>query len=169
MSRNDVRLKDAGGQNTQVTWTWQVASQASVPLIKAGEFAIQTSAGSPYAILMTDTLPVTNSTTGTGTLWLGLAVKDSTETASVDGTVELLIPNPNHVYAAIAKTATDVNTAAKILALQGDRVVMDLTAAKITVDVSAGDAAGNGLVVVGGDPSKSEVWFMVRNAATILE
>lgn len=169
MARNDIRLKDAGGQNTAATWRWQVLAQASTPLIKVGEPAIQTGAGSPYAILATDTLPVANSTTGTGTLWLGVAEKDSTETASVDGLVELFVPNPNHVYAGKVKVAGSANTAAKILLLQGDRIVLDLTSTVFTVDSAAGDGAGNGIVVVGGDPLNDELWFMIRNCATILE
>jgi len=61
--------------------------------------------------------------------FVGIVRKESTETSTVDGKVEVttLIPVKT-VLRAKATTTTNVNTAAKLLALMNDWVTFDLTA-----------------------------------------
>jgi len=98
----------------------------------------------------------------------GLAKSDSTETASVAGSVQVWLPFSNLLYSGLAKTAASANTDAEILALMYKRVYLDLaTVVTLTVDESATDAATNGIVIVGGDSKTSTLWFAVAPGATI--
>lgn len=156
MSKGDISIVDRGGLNTVPTYRWQ--TEAASTAINAGEPCKIKSAGSPYAILCVDA----DITLGTDTQFLGIAASTSTHTASADGVVDLYIPYPWLVYEAKAKTAASVDTQAEIDALCGDRKIFDVTSSVWTVDEAAADAVGNMLLVIGGDPVKKTLRFMLQ-------
>lgn len=113
-------------------------------------------------------LPMVDGDGSTSQRFTGLAKNTSTDTASVAGLVTLWLPLPGLVYAAKSKTASNSNTAAKIQALFGKRVVFDLTASVWSVDDGAADAVANCVVITGGDFNTSTLWFVYRNTGTML-
>jgi len=159
MAKFNVRIVDQAGHNVIPTVKWQ--TEANATAILAGEPVKLKAAGSPYVIPLADAEPAI----GTTTQVVGIAASDSTQTASADGSVEVYIPLPGVVYSAKAKTASTVDTQAELDALVGDNVVFDLTGTAYTVDAAAGNAAGNGIQIVGGNPSTTEVYFTIRPSA----
>lgn len=98
----------------------------------------------------------------------GIAKNTSTDTASVAGVVTIWLPLPGYVYASKSKDLTATNTAAKISALFGKRVVLDVTSSLWSVDTAAADAAVNMVTIVGGDYQTSSVYFTYKNTGTLL-
>lgn len=94
----------------------------------------------------------------------GMAKDVSTDTASATGTVNVYAPLPGVVY--IGKDKASTATQAGIDALVGKRVVFDLTSTTWTVDSAASDATTNGLLIVGGNPTTSELEFIVTSAVS---
>jgi hypothetical protein len=155
---NDVKIKDSAGPVS--TWTWQVDSSAT--LIYPGDPVKLSSAGSPFVIKLATGEPII----GTTTQVVGIAATQSTNTAAAAGTVSVYIPVPGTVYSCKATTFANVNTAAELNALVGDRVTFDLSTATFTVDEDETDAATSGLQIVGGDYLNGDVYFTIRPAAT---
>ena len=154
---NDVKIKDSAGPVS--TWTWQV--DASATLIYPGDPVKLSSAGSPLVIKLADNEPVI----GTTTQVVGIAATESTNTSAVAGTVSVYIPAPGTIYSCKATTLTNVDTAAELNALVGDRVLFDLSTATFTVDENAGDTATYGIQIVGGDPANGDIYFIIRSSA----
>lgn len=163
MSTGDIYVKDPGGFNSLPVQTWQVLGNTAT-VINPGEPVKVGAAGSKYALAITDGEGVI----GTSVAEIGLATKASTQTATVDGTVDVQLFMPGAIYAGKAKSSTAANTTAKILALQGKRVIWDLTTGVYTVDTAASDNANNALLIVGGDPTSNTVFFIVRTNITLL-
>lgn len=159
MSTNDIRVKDVGGLNVLPTRVCQ--TEAGATAIAVGEPVKLKSSGSPYVIPVADAEPVI----GTTTEVVGIAKSASTHTASANGTVEVFVPNAQTVFAAKAKSAAAADTLAEILALENDRVLLDLTSSVYTVDTAAGDSATSGIEIVGGNFETSEIYFKFRPSA----
>lgn len=106
--------------------------------------------------------------TATNTHFAGLAKSASTETAAAAGTVQVWSPIPGILYKAKAKSAAAADTAAEIRALANKRVILDLTATVWTVDTAATDAITNGVIIEGGDPFTSSVYFTISPNVTFL-
>jgi len=159
MAKLDVRIHDTAGYNVIPTQTWQVDSNST---ILAGEPVKLSAAGSPFVVRLADNEPAI----GTTTQVIGITASDATATATARGTVEVYLPLPGVIYKAKATTAANVDTQAEINALCGDRVLFDLVGSTFTVDEDAGDAAGNGIQIVGGDPKNTEIYFTVRPGST---
>jgi hypothetical protein len=113
-------------------------------------------------------VPMVDGDGAIGQNFTGIAKNDSTDTATVAGTVDLWLPLPGYIYAAKSKLSTDVNTAAKLLTFFRKRVVFDLTSSLWTVDSAATDALVNCVTIIGGDYRTSTVYFAYKNAGTIL-
>lgn len=113
-------------------------------------------------------VPMVDGDGTTSQRFTGIAKSDSTETASVAGSVTLWMPLPGYVYAAKAKTASTANTQALVTALFGKRVVFDLTSSLWTVDAAAADAAANMLVIVGGDYNTQTLYFTYKYTGSML-
>lgn len=94
-------------------------------------------------------------------LFTGIAKTVSTDTASLAGSVETIIPLPGIEYSGVPKVSGSVNTIAKLQALQGKRVVFDLTGTTWSIDTAAGDASTNCVVIIGGDILSNQVHFIV--------
>lgn len=97
----------------------------------------------------------------TSQLFSGLSKSVSTDTASAAGSVELYLPLAGLLYNGSPKVAGSANTEAKILALCGKRIVLDLTGGAWTVDTAAADDIGNAVVIVGGNPNDDIVYFAI--------
>jgi hypothetical protein len=98
----------------------------------------------------------------TSQVFTGIAKSTSTDTASAAGQVFVWLPIPSTVYSGFAKSATAADTQAEIDALQGKRVVFDLTTGDWTVDTGASDNVANGLLIMGGDYRTSTIYFIMR-------
>lgn len=114
-------------------------------------------------------IPMVDADGSTSQVFTGIAKSTSNDTASVAGTVQLIMPLPGIIYAAKAKSATGANTQAKINALLYGRFVFDLTgtvgpglSGQWTVDTAAGDGSTNCLVIVGGEYQTNTVYFIYQ-------
>ena len=143
MAKANISIVDTGGKN--VTPVIVCNTEANATAIYAGEPVKFKSAGSKYVIPVADAEPLI----GTTVAVVGIAASDSTQTASVDGTVEVYLVDSSTVLRAKAKTSSTADTAAEVIALKGKRVVFDLTSTQYTVDAAYTDGATNGLLIVG--------------------
>ena len=76
---------------------------------------------------------------------VGVAATTSTETASVDGTVDVVPASANQIWKIAPKVAASWDTQAEYNALVGARVLIDNTAGVYTL--LASDGASNGCIV----------------------
>ena len=162
MSRNDIKHIDTAGLN--VVPTRKFLTEAAATAILQGEPVKFKALGARYVIPLADA----DGVIGTMTPIVGIAASDSTQTASADGSVEVYLPIPGVVYEIKAKTAASADTQAEIDALTLDRAIIDLTSSTYTLDATGTDVVTAPFVIVGGDPSKSTLWFTIRSSATIL-
>lgn len=77
---------------------------------------------------------------------VGIAATTSTQTASANGSVEIVPLSNQYTYLVAPKTASTWNTQTKYNDLVGKRVTIDLTSSTYTVNAT--DSSGNGLVVM---------------------
>lgn len=160
MAIANIRIVNAGG--SWVVPTLKFLGEAAATAMYAGEPVKAKAAGSKYAIPLADAEPVI----GTTTRVLGIAATSSTQTASADGEVYVYDANDTQiVYAAKAKSSAAADTQAEIDALIGKRVLLDLTSSTYTVDTATADGNTNGVIIVGGNPDTSEIYFQFRPAA----
>lgn len=101
-------------------------------------------------------------------LFTGIAKTVSTDTAAAAGAVETFLPLPGIIYSAKAKVSTNANTVALIQALQGKRVVFDLTGTAWTIDTAAGDASTNCVVIIGGEYQTSSIHFIYGSSGSLI-
>ena len=104
---------------------------------------------------------------------VGIVAKTSTEGSTTDGEVEITQIDGGRTWLrADATTSTNIDTAAKLLALQGDYVTFDLTAVtgtngKFTVDENEGDDPNvHGLMIITGDFNKGTLDVLPHALAT---
>lgn len=159
MARLDVRLAQEGGKNAPAH-TYQVVAAGTDILV--GEPVMQTTAGDRYVVPVADGGPVV----GTN-VFVGVSDSNSDQTASADGEVVVGIPQEGQTYYCKAKTYSNVDTAAKIKALQNKRVPFDLTAGVYTVDTAAADSANNIIQIVDGDPATGVLLIQFRQSGTL--
>ena len=85
-------------------------------------------------------------------LMLGIAVAESTETASADGVVKVEMVGPGTILRGKATTAANIDTAAELKLLLLDTVAFDLTTVYFTIDEDEGDDPNvHGLMILDGD------------------
>lgn len=130
-------FENANGSKMPGSLKYAVASGTTAS-ITAGE-PVQKLAGAAYA-----TLAQTNFPTATLRV-VGVASSNSNETATADGTVDVIPATNGQIWLANPKVAATWNTQAKYNALIGSRVLIDLTTATFTI--LATDSAGNGCIV----------------------
>jgi len=99
--------------------------------------------------------------------FVGIAIDESTETSSADGTVNVLIPVPGQtVLRCKATTAGNIDTAAKLLALRQNSVTFDVTSLTQTVDEDETDDPNvHGLMIIGGDIVAGTIDFVINQNA----
>jgi len=163
MSFQDLKIVERGSGKVQVRLVDDRTTSGASATIKAGEPVKQAADGSPFVILCANGDPEQ----GTDK-FVGIALKESTETSTVDGEVEVFVPATNTVIEGKATTAANVDTQAEIDALVGDVVCLDLTTGTFTIDEDEGnDDNVHGFIIVGGDPVKGTL--RVTCKAAILE
>lgn len=87
---------------------------------------------------------------------VGVAAGTSTESVTVDGTVDVIPASPGQTWLIKPNVAATWNTQAKYNLLQGARVLIDNTAGVYTI--LAADGASNGCIVEYLDVSKYPGW-----------
>lgn len=104
-------------------------------------------------------IPMVDADGTTSQLFSGIAKSTSTDTAAASGLVQLWAPVPGLIYRGNSKTASSANTQALIDGLLYKRVIFDLTGSNWSVDDAASNADTNCLVILGGIPTTSEIFF----------
>jgi hypothetical protein len=100
---------------------------------------------------------------------IGIATTESTDTAAAAGYVDVAVLKGGEMLSILAKSASAMNTAAKIKAIANDFLVFDLAGTAWTIDTATGHVAANGLIATGtGEPENSRVYAWVRAAATFI-
>ena len=152
--------------DTVPTLLVQTASGGGV--LEVGMIAKFSSNGSPYAIPCVDA----DHTIGTDTAMYGLVSKSSTHTSGDDGVVEIYKPLPGIEYRGYATTAANIDTKAKLDALLGDRVTIDVSATTSagdwTIDEDDGEGQTKAFQMLKGDKDKGTIDFLIRSGATYL-
>ena len=165
MALNDVRIREKNDGFVRVIPVQDRTTSGASATIKAGEPVKMAADGSPYALLLATGDPEI----GTDQM-LGIAVSESTETASADGEVSVFVPGPNSVLECAATTAANVDAQSEIDALVNDCVTFDLTGTTFTIDEDEGnDDNVHGLRIVGGDPNRQVLYFVVKPKAMSLD
>jgi hypothetical protein len=143
MARGDMRYL----KGTFVPQKFMVKS-GSAASIKAGEPVIQNTAGDAEYV------KIGGSTITTSDTFVGIALTDSTDTASADGEVYVVLTGPSTVYRAYAKTKSSLSTANML-----NKVILDLTSSNWTIDEST---TTNGLCqMVAMNTTTGEVDFII--------
>ena len=157
MALGDVRIVSPGGNNLPPSQKFLVAAAATT--INAGEPVAITGT---FAIPLADALPTTASP-----IMVGIASSTSTQTASTVGEVWVDLAVDGLVLECAALSFAAVDTQAEIDAMLNNLVLFNLASGVYTIDTAV-VAAGNGLRIVGGNPTQGSVQVLVRSSATAL-
>lgn len=143
MARGDIRV--CRGPLVYQRFLVKAGAAAS---IKAGEPVVQNIGGDAEYVV----IPTANVTTGD--TFVGIAVSDSSDTASADGYVDVAMPTFGTVYRGNAKTKASLADSQRLT-----KVVIDLTSSTFTIDEST---TSNGLCqIVDFNSTTGEVDFVV--------
>lgn len=149
MSLGDVVLHKDPSFGSIGSSSHQVASGAAAT-INAGEFVLKT-LGSQYVVAWGNT--TAKPVVGTDFL-AGLSASTSTDTASANGTVEIIPLVPGQVFLMNPATAATWDTQAEYNALVGDRVLLSSGSVGGAQTILATDGSTNGFVVENLDITK---------------
>jgi hypothetical protein len=163
MAENDIKIIAYPGQTMKFPAEDRTVSTQSYTM-KPGEPVKMAGTGNNFAYLLATGDPEI----GTDNL-LGIVAKESTETATVDGYIEVQLVIPGlTVMEGKATTSTNINTQAKLDALIFDQVTFDLTTVYFTIDEDEGtDPNSHGLVILGGDIEKFTLKVALHANASI--
>ena len=162
MAKGDVRIVDSPYSNAP-TYKFQVDNRTTT-----SDTAIY--AGEPVKVYGVETgnyvYHMANGDPEIGTdIMVGITASDSTETSTVNGTVEVYLPLPGIIYRCAATTGS--NLAVGILL---DTVTFDLTSTTYTIDEDEGsDENVHGLRIVGYDDDADTVDFIIKPAVTLID
>ncbi len=162
MARRDLLLQSSkNGSGYPGTKT--VLTTASATTLLSGEPVLRV-LGDPTCTPMQ-----TNSPVVAPTFLEGIASTDSTHTASVAGSCQVVPINEQDVWLISPKTASDIDTQAKYDALVGNRVLIDLSGGVYTCLTS--DSSANGCVIqplnIASVPGKVAIRFRAGVSCTI--
>lgn len=132
-----ILLEQASSQGGRGARLYNIPSASAV--VNAGE-PVQTVLGSPWVSPC-----ATNAGTTTTDFIVGIAATTSNNSATANGTVNVIPINNGQTWLISPKTSATWDTQAEYDALVGDRVTIDLTSSSYTLNAT--DAAGNGCVV----------------------
>lgn len=164
MARGDITLRTPSADQFSIR---AIVAAGAVQTINAGEPTIGADATAASWTGAVKIAADADPTTASGHRFTGIAKSDSSDTVATAGYVDVWLPMPGTVYTGKAKTSTNANTQAKIDGLKFKRVVFDLTSSSWTVDTAAADALANGVVIIGGDYTKSTINFLVIPSVSI--
>ena len=146
MSFDDVKIVKNPGTAYKYNVSDRTTSSASAT-IKAGE-PVKPYSTNEFVVIIEDGDPEISTDQ-----FIGVAKKESTETSTVDGTVEIVTIIPmSTVLRAKATTAANIDTASELLGLLNDWVTFDVSTGAFTIDENEGsDPNIHGLQIIGGD------------------
>lgn len=159
MGTNDIKvLKGKYGVE-------QFRTEANVTLgVGPGDAMIVGGTGTNYAAIMVDGGP----TRGTN-VFIGITESASSNTASVDGVVNIQLVGPGTILQGKATTVANINTDAKLLGILNDVTNFDRSAATaagvLTIDetnTTAGKSSTLSLVIISGDIVKGTLRVAVQ-------
>ena len=159
MALADITIVDPAGQKFPPARQFRTESGGTT--INAGEPCKVGGTGNNYVVPLGDGEPEISAD-----VVVGVASTTSTETASADGVVDVLLALPGVVFRCDATTPANIDTDAELLAILNDRVTFDLTAGVYTVDEDEGDDADHGLRIIGGDIVNGTLDFFFRSSGT---
>ncbi len=114
-------------------------------------------------------VPMVDADGTTAQFFTGIATVNSTDTAGAAGVVTTWLPLPGLVYSCAAKDSTTFDTASEIKIAYQKCALFDLTSVTWSIDVAASnDKKVNCIVIVGGDPNTSTVYFYYAPKGTML-
>lgn len=158
MAVNDIKVI----QNPGMTREYKVNDRDTSTVaetIKAGEPVGQST---NYVVALDDDAPIIDGSVAAGIKSMaGIARNTSNETASADGVVDVTIVNPMTTVMRGKATATNANTAAKLLLLLNDVVSFGLSATiyagsgVYTIDEADSDQNVQGLMIIDGSADAS--------------
>jgi len=161
MSLGDISIISPGGQHFVPSMRFR--TEANTTVANPGEPVGVGGTGTNYVAVLADAKPIISDAN-----FAGIAASLSTQTASADGVVDVLLPVLGVVYACKAKTASTFDTDAEILAVLNDNVYLDLTSGVYTVDVANASAGGTGTFrIVGGDAASATVYMVAHMSGSI--
>lgn len=161
MAKNDIKILEPKDGSTRTYVVEDRTTSSASATIKVGEpVKVRGAEGGNDVIILATGDPEI----GTDIV-VGIAMSESTETSTVDGTVEVFIPTPgSSLLRCRATTPANVNTAAKRLALLNDTVTFDLTGTTFTVNENEGvDDNVHGLVIVDINTSNGDIDFVIKS------
>lgn len=152
LNQNSMMGRGARRYNVEAGAT---AIYAGEPVARALGAAVVTAAATNTPVVATD-------------YYAGIAMTNSTQTASAAGVVDVLPIESGTTYLISPKVAATFDTQAEYDALVGDRVLIDLTAGSYTL--LASDGATYGCVIMPLDISKypGKIAFAFRNGVSDL-
>lgn len=158
MASGDITILENNSTSGRGSRKYNVAAGATA--IYAGE-PVARALGAVSVTIMATNKPVV------GTDYLaGVAMTNSTQTASVAGTVDVLPLNSGITFLMAPNSAAAFDTQAEYDALVGKRVLIDLTTGTYTI--LASDSANNGCIIMPLDIAKypGKVAFAFRQAVS---
>jgi len=146
MSLDDIKVVKNPGTAYKYNVSDRDTSSASAT-IKAGE-PVKTYSTNEFVVIIADGDPEISTDQ-----FIGVARKESTETATADGKVEVVTLIPmSTVLRGKATTAGNIDTASELLAYLNDWVTFDVTSSVFTIDENeTTDPNVHGLMIIGGD------------------
>jgi hypothetical protein len=163
MSKGDVTIVGGGSVTPVINYPVDDRTTSSqTEVIQPGE-PVQLD-NENYVEIIADGGPVQ-----TDGLFVGIANNVSTETSSAEGVVDVskVVPEVT-LLRTKAETASDINTAAKLLAIRNDCVTFTNTSNVITINASEGDDPNvHGLLIVGGDIINGTLDFYLKPLACV--
>lgn len=159
MAKNDIKIVQHPGPVREYNTEDTTNSDESTALY-VGEPVKRTDATCDYL----ERLETGDPEIGTDA-FVGIVVKEGTETSSADGLVLVNCPIPTQtVLRGDAHTATNINTAAKLLAYMHNSVCFDLTSTTFTINEDeADDPNVHGLRIIDGNIAKGTLDVLVHS------
>ncbi len=151
MTVNDLKIIKEPGYTRVYRAEDTTASDLSLSM-KPGEMVKIGGTGSNFVTLCVSGDPIAAGVTGEV---VGIVRKESTETTTVDGTVEVTLIYPmSTVIRGKAQNATNINTTVKLNALLYDWVLLDVVTGGGAMTIHENETSDrdvNGLNIIGGD------------------
>ena len=158
-AENDLNIVKNPGE-TRIIDVDDRTTSSEPATLKPGEPVIIGGAGTNFATRLLNGAPIVNSER-----LAGIVRKESTETSSANGKVEVTTILPyQSVIRGTMNTAGNCDTAAELLGIMYDWITFDWDATNYTIDENEGtDHTTRGLCVVAGDIGKTTLDVIVHD------
>lgn len=159
MATQDIQVKYPAGEKMPPSLPFKTEAAATAILV--GEPVKIGGTGNNFVI------PLATGDPEIGTdVVVGITSTASNHTATANGDIQVILPQPGLVFSCKATTPANIDTEAKLLAILLDNVTFDLSAGVYTVDEDEGSDTAHGLRIVGGDIMTGDVYFVFRQSGT---